>query len=646
MRIEGKSKEECLNRAASELGVDRNKIDFTVVQEGTHGFMGFSAKNWIIEINTASSPEDPSVNSANAVSKDQVSQQSPSADLIQAAHGGTGKAVSEKQPDDTEVTTDTKTGRDKSLDGNFTIDVKKDGVFFAITPPKAGGREVDLFRVKLEIDKRHLVHVNYAIVEMALLEASGRAVKIADYDPEVYHDGRADLRLTNDKMQVFMTLVPPHCGSCVTYEKVTRQLELKGVVLGINHDLIRAAIEKDIFDREVLIAEGIPPIDGENGFIDYKFQVKQTKLKPHEMEDGSVDFRELDLITNVTKGELLAEKVSPTKGKEGIRVTGEAVPPKPGRDVIIKAGLNTKLSEDGMRLYSLIDGQVTLGNNGVRVNPILEIGGDVDFTVGNIDFIGSVFIHGKVIDGFTIKARDDIIIAGNVEAAVIRAGGSVKIKSGVVGKERAVIEADGDIYAKFCEMATLRAGGNIIIGKAILHSYCVAGGSVLLDGTKTTLVGGVIKAGHVVDAHIIGSPLATKTVIEVGVDPALTERLKEINENRKNYTENMETLDKAISMLLKQKSFDTLTPRKDDLLQKSIETRSQLNEEIKRLEFEEDEITNKIMESKGGEVKGRILIYPGVKVTIATAIRYIKEELKASALVFENGEVKVSMIHD
>lgn len=639
IKIEGGSLKDCLARAAGQLGIPEKQIVYSLIQSKSKGLFGFGSKPCIIEVTgptgeMVTTPKDGSTgtDSVEPVSAGPVNEAPASPE------------TDETTDQDSDEKESASKNRDTTRDGKFDIEVSPAGVFLTVTKHQEGGREIDLFRVKLEVEQRKIVRVNYSVAEMTILQATGKPVKVAEYDPAVYHDGKADIRISRDGMRCFLTLVEPHCGRKVSCEDVMRRLKLSNVTLGINHEAIKACVVLDRFDQEVLIAEGIPPIDGEDAVIDYKFQVKATRLKPHELKDGSVDFRELDLIINVTKGELLAEKNLPTDGKEGRMVTGEAIPPRRGRDCIIRAGLNTSLSDDRLRLYSLIDGLVTIGVSGVRVIPILEIPGDVDFTVGNVDFIGTVFIHGKVLDGFTVKAREDITIAKNVEGAHIKAGGSVKIKMGIVGKERAVVEADGDIYAKFVENATLRAAGNIIIGSAILHSNCTAGGSIKLDGNKTTICGGEIKAGILVDAHVIGSPLGTMTSIEVGVDPDLSESLRTIHETLILYIEKHSTLEKSVTTLMKLKNMGNLSEQKEELLKKSVDAVANLAREVQRLEHEKAEVVARIGECKGGEVKGRTVIYPGVKVSIATAVRYIKEELKASSLVFERGEIRVGQI--
>jgi len=43
--------------------------------------------------------------------------------------------------------------------------------------------------------------------------------------------------------------------------------------------------------------------------------------------------------------------------------------------------------------------------------PVYEVDGDVDYGVGNINFIGSVVIKGSIRDGFSVVAGSDIRLA-------------------------------------------------------------------------------------------------------------------------------------------------------------------------------------------------------------------------------------------
>ena len=90
-------------------------------------------------------------------------------------------------------------------------------------------------------------------------------------------------------------------------------------------------------------------------------------------------------------------------------------------------GKNTEISEDGTQLVASIAGSVDFTGNVFQVKPVLEVPGDVDFSTGNINFLGDVNIRGNVLSGFTVRAMGNVRVEGVVEA-----GSSVEAGQGHV----------------------------------------------------------------------------------------------------------------------------------------------------------------------------------------------------------------------
>ncbi len=58
--------------------------------------------------------------------------------------------------------------------------------------------------------------------------------------------------------------------------------------------------------------------------ISFKYTDKK-KAKPKVLEDGSVDYKDMDTYQFVNEGDLLAEKTLPTEGEDGMSVTGRVI---------------------------------------------------------------------------------------------------------------------------------------------------------------------------------------------------------------------------------------------------------------------------------------------------------------------------------
>lgn len=212
------------------------------------------------------------------------------------------------------------------------------------------------------------------------------------------------VRVSPDEMTAYLIVEPGPEGTVeVGYEQVLELVAQSGVVHGVDLPKIREALSPESWGRLVLIAQGTPPVNGQDGRVEYKFSIAE-RTGPAETADGRVDYRNLNLIQNVQKGQLLAVKLDPTPGTPGMTVTGKPVPAKPGKAAIIRRGRNTVLDETGHNLYSTIDGHVRVVEDKIAVEPVYEVGGDVDFASGNIDFVGDVVIRGAVTSGFKVRA--------------------------------------------------------------------------------------------------------------------------------------------------------------------------------------------------------------------------------------------------
>jgi uncharacterized protein (DUF342 family) len=151
----------------------------------------------------------------------------------------------------------------------------------------------------------------------------------------------------------------------------------------------------------------------------------------------------------------------------------------------------------------------------ISIDAVFLLNGNVDFSSGNIDFVGNVLINGSIASGFSVKAQGDIEVKGFIEGAEVIAGGNILVKGGIKSGVKGIVKAGENISARFVENARLEAGKDIIVREAIMQSFIKAGGNVMVSDRKATIVGGVVQASHTVEAKIIGSQLATQTVIEL-----------------------------------------------------------------------------------------------------------------------------------
>ncbi|RKD34762.1 hypothetical protein BET03_01105 [Thermohalobacter berrensis] len=440
-------------------------------------------------------------------------------------------------------------------------------------------------------------------------------------------------------MKAYMTLIPPEDGEDLSYDNALKIVEQK-IKFGINYNHMKDIINKKQYYKRTLIAEGKLPIDGKDGYIKYFFDTEK-KYIPKELEDGSVDFKNLQLINNVKKGDILAEIVPPTEGDAGYTVTGKVLKHKKGKSKKVKLGKNVEYSEDGNKVISLIDGEVILKNGRVHVEKIHKINEDVDNSTGNIQFNGSIKINGNVKTGFKVKAIGDIEIQGVVEGALIESEGNIILKRGIQGHHKGKLNSKGNIIAKYVENAFIECNG-LVQADAIMHSDISSNDTVEALGRKGLIVGGTCRAAKEVRAKTIGSSMSTLTTIEVGIDPNLKTKYENLKEENKKIKNNIDKVNKSILLLKRLNDNNRLTKDKKELLIKFIKTKKVLDEQYKKVKKELEEIEYRIECLSKGKIKVSNVVYPGVKIVIGNSTMHVKEEVKACTIYREDGEIKIA----
>jgi hypothetical protein len=399
------------------------------------------------------------------------------------------------------------------------------------------------------------------------------------------------------------------------------------------------------------IAFGIPMISGQDAQIVYVYKetlAKNQDTTPNQTEDGRVDYRAGHKIDNVTKGMVIARKIPVVKGIAGKTVTGKETPPQDGKDIELIPNKGVIVSpENPFEYIADTDGQVIVKDQKISVMALYEIAGDVNFSTGNIDFIGTVVVKGDVKDGFKIHAGEDIIISGVVEGAELTAGGKITVVGGVSGNDKAKIVCKGDASIKYVRNAIVEVGGNLSIGQAIMHSKVTCDGKVAVAGQRGVIVGGQIIAGQEVSAGLIGSNFATNTEIIVGEVVGIREELQKIDGELKSIAENLDKTKKGMLFLkeLHTKLGGNLPADKKELLTKLTRAQFKLVADSKMLTEKKAEFQRKEQESMAEKRHCRVVcsgvIYSGVKIIINKVMRQISEELKFCTLTEVDGEIKV-----
>ena len=454
-------------------------------------------------------------------------------------------------------------------------------------------------------------------------------------------DGELDIKTDKNWMAAYLTLQPAYGGKEVSLEDIKQKIEQLGIVFGIHNGTIQSILSEKSYGIPILFAKGKEPVHGQDAQIEYHFPL-EFKISPKEVDHDKVDFKELQMIFAVSKEDVLAQKIPPTPGEAGCTIGGKTIPAKPGKDLSLTAGRNAIVSNDGLTITSAIDGQPMLKGKAVFVEPVLVIQGNVDYSIGNISFKGSVKVLGHVLTGFSVKATEDIEINGVVEDSFIEAGRDISIKSGVLGGEEGSIKAGRDIHMSFVENCNVETGRNIIVGDS-LNSEMSAGDTIDAIMGKGRIIGGKLSARNLITANIIGTGATEKTFVSVGFEPKTVVKLKNLKEVLQKIEYTYGEIQKHIHTLEELKKAGPLPEDKEILSARLIATDEELSHNIEALKGEITMLETTMTKSAQPLVKIRKACNPNVRIKIGRLVFDSFEEYNSAVFYEEDDKIKVNV---
>lgn len=400
-----------------------------------------------------------------------------------------------------------------------------------------------------------------------------------------------------------------------TLQTAKTELQKCGVCFGIDWAAVESFVTSSTSDS-IICAVGVEAIDGEKGSVTYTHEAT-SELKPKiDPETGMADYRELGRVVNIKQGELIANIKIATQGTEGIDVRNIKVKPYPGQPAKYILGQGTVLSNDGTKIFAANDGNLRWDRDRFVVDTVVSIGGNVDVSVGNIDFVGDVVIKGSVAEGFIVKGKN-ITVSENVTGATLIASGNIESRAGFVF---ANIEAQGDVKVSFAENATIKTKGGIT-AKSLVNCDITAEQEIVVSGGKGVIVGGNIICYSDITATQVGSDAYAKTNINLGNTPVI---IQERNELMQKYTEEntkyekMKTVYETLTALKKQAG--SLDADREGILRQAFRYVISEKPKIVRLSEQLKNYDRLIDRARSLKLHVKSRVFPGTNVKIFTSV--------------------------
>ena len=479
------------------------------------------------------------------------------------------------------------------------------------------------------------------------LESAGVAVE-DDSEERSADDGISEyaaikFMLSKDKIRAWIFIFPPLNGKKdISEDDIQNLLNDNNITYGVEKFMINKIVNEKLYFKIIQIATGVDPVRGKDGSINELIS-RERKIQLKEDMYGKVNYKELNIIASVAQGETICDIILPTKGIDGHTVTNQILKSEDGKYPDVPQGMNTQLTEDRTKLVSKIEGQVTYENGKFRVQKLLSIEGDVDSSVGNIDFQGDVIVNGDIREGFTVKVSGDLIVKGTVEPCTLIVGGKICIEHSVLGGKKTNIRCGGTFRAKHVENCCIYAKESINVG-SILWSDVSTDDSVTVYSENGNITGGRVTAGKTVKAMAIGSRNNSSiyTKIVIGSAPSDIEKKEYLIRNLEIVKDNILKMKQNINYI--EGKNDSVSPERKKLL-------NQLKLQFQMRIIQKNQMEKRLSKTSVNLIRGLAdaklyceYIYPLVSITIGGQTVAIKEESKNCRVKFINDEIKVDLI--
>ncbi len=461
---------------------------------------------------------------------------------------------------------------------------------------------------------------------------------------------RIAIRVSDDKLKAWIGIHPPikTAPAPLDGDFILRRWREGGLdPEALSHETAQSLADEwnktkaVVPEREVAEAAGMP-IPGANAKIEFIVD-PNLKFKPPE-EGGNIDFRNLNLIKPVKKGQPLARKIAATLSVHGIDLYGQPAPAPDGEDMELPLGLNTEVSAtDPTLMIASVSGFLQQKEGKLNVSECFVVDGSVDFSTGNIEYDQSAMIRGDIGDGFSVNVGGALEVGGGVGEAKLLVGGDVLIKKGFIGSGHGLITSKGGITLGFSSNQTIRGHGAVILEKESFNCQIYSRKSISVYGP---LVGGMAMALTEISCRVAGNDLGTKTELEAGMDYILHENKALLDEKLKELTAHLGKV--SLKLTRFREAYRTrkrFTSGEAKMMLELRDMQEKIQARLPELEKRKQDIIEQIKagyEREGLCVKVEKKVNPGVVIKVGPEVFRVQEEMSGPKLfLFKEGRIKV-----
>ncbi len=454
------------------------------------------------------------------------------------------------------------------------------------------------------------------------------------------------IQVSKDKTSAYYYIYPTKLNKISTSKDIQTVISTEQISLSVNDHVISSELKKiNVQEKKITklqIAKSNGPVNGVREY--YEPLIDIDKKAGKVLADGSMDFREIHSIIQVTKNDEIVKRHPEIKPVDGYNIYGDKIPAELEPPKGYSKGENLAQSFNDENIFvAAIDGCLIVNKKNISIKEIAIINGDIDYKSGNIDFNGSVQIKGAVLPGFSIKAKGDIIIEKNVDDALIETDGNVTIKMGIAGKGETKIIAGGNVVAKYILNAFVQCEGFVQIEDSIINSRIFSNDYISVVSQHGKIMGGEIIAKNYIEVNVAGSNNETSTSLTVGRNLQIERELEQIRKEMSFFKENVADVMAKIKLSFGTTLFENpkeyisyLPAIKKKQCVELLSELSKNNKELKTLAIKGVNVESRLVFDKDPVIIIKDKAFRGTVINIKKYVRKIEEDMQNAKFYLDN----------
>lgn len=387
---------------------------------------------------------------------------------------------------------------------------------------------------------------------------------------------------------------------------------------------------QELSTEPVLVAEGTPAVNATDGSFEWAPELEEAMHTPSEDEDH-VDYFSVNAIVTVDAGKPIGRIVAPVDGTPSVNVHGEERPPRKPKGVAIKLGPGVTFANDQGDVVAEIAGRVVLQNDKLRVDEVLEIPGDVDFSSGSVDACVNVAVRGNVRSNFHVYTTKSLTVERVIEAADVRVDGDVCVRGGIFGDGAGRVLSGGGVSAQLLNEVRVKAKGDVLFVKEILNSQVYTSGKLV--GERGTIIGGEVHAREGVNVRTIGSEASVATIVSTGIDVNTLRRVRQKENQVREARKSADQLREAVQPLIA--NLKRLLPAQRERATELICKADELDLEVSELEESAKQMHEDCKPTDKPQIEVADRVHPGTHLIVSCREVRVQKEIHGPVKIEE-----------